>query len=309
MLLLKHPKYNEWASFVEHHPHGSPFQHPDCHALFSSYGKLPHKALLHFDQEDHIDGIITAYPCSFFPQWPAIPHALIGINAPLVDPHCTPLQAQTILYQLHSALRKSKNRQTPLIEVREMNGKSGSPYRTGSTKTRLYLNLVKEITSPETILQGSSPTLKREIQRIRRSPFTTEEAVKEDLVPLLHLFKRLYRKIRKPMIAKSILRGIVDSKREQYSFRLIVTKREGRICGGALLGFCKETCYEWYIVSDRTIKDSGVATTWGAMEYAQQRGYKQFDFMGIGREGIPYGVRRFKLKFGGTITTYHRYWL
>ncbi|NCA85222.1 MAG: peptidoglycan bridge formation glycyltransferase FemA/FemB family protein, partial [Clostridia bacterium] len=50
-----------------------------------------------------------------------------------------------------------------------------------------------------------------------------------------------------------------------------------------------------------------VLATWAAIDYAIKTGYRQFDFMGVGKPNVPYGVRDFKMRFGGTVVNYGRY--
>ena len=46
--------------------------------------------------------------------------------------------------------------------------------------------------------------------------------------------------------------------------------------------------------------------TWAAMEYAIENKIESFDFMGVGRPDVPYGVRDFKERFGGKQVNYGR---
>jgi lipid II:glycine glycyltransferase (peptidoglycan interpeptide bridge formation enzyme) len=50
-----------------------------------------------------------------------------------------------------------------------------------------------------------------------------------------------------------------------------------------------------------------VVSTWQAMQLVVDMGGGMFDFMGAGPRNKEYGVREFKLKFGGEITNEYRY--
>ena len=47
--------------------------------------------------------------------------------------------------------------------------------------------------------------------------------------------------------------------------------------------------------------------TYAAIEYAKQKDIPIFDFMGAGVPDKPYGVRDFKMEFGGEAVEFGRY--
>lgn len=305
MKIQRHPKHDEWAAFVCNHRYGSPFQHPDCFALFNTFGKLKPVSILHYDIDDYIDGVISAYPCSYVPSAPICPHALISVNAPLTDYAFSKSDQQIIQKDLTKAIVEFKGFKRPVMELRQMNGMDITP---GTTKYGLkHLNLIKDISSPEMLLQDMTNSRWRCIRKITRDGFHTElVASNRDLQPFIKILQRHYSKLKKPFISPEVIKGIATTTSEQNSFRVVVSKKGNKVCGGAILGFCRDTCYEWYIVSDKSVKNSGTAVTYGAMEFAMKAGYKKFDFMGIGRSDVEYGVRKFKLGFGGEVVAYRR---
>jgi hypothetical protein len=46
---------------------------------------------------------------------------------------------------------------------------------------------------------------------------------------------------------------------------------------------------------------------WNVICWAHRNGYKYFDFGGGGKQGVPYGVRDYKMKYGCEIEDYGRY--
>ena len=68
--------------------------------------------------------------------------------------------------------------------------------------------------------------------------------------------------------------------------------------------------YEWYRASiDERIEGvyPSVVATWQAMQLVADMGGGRFDFMGAGMQNKEYGVRIFKLKFGGELIPEYRY--
>ncbi len=125
------------------------------------------------------------------------------------------------------------------------------------------------------------------------------------------LFKLYRYKVRKPLPGWSFFENFYNltSPRPpgpvpQAPIGIIrLVKFDGRIIGGILAPVTPGRCiYEWYVCGlDREYREQhpSVLATWAALEYAIAHNIGSFDFMGVGRPGIPYGVRDFKARFGG----------
>ena len=92
---------------------------------------------------------------------------------------------------------------------------------------------------------------------------------------------------------------------------ILLAFKEDRIIGGIVCPVQdRNVMYEWYVCGldkDYPRNHPSVMVTWHALLYASQHDIRTFDFMGLGKPGIPYGVRDFKLRFGGEVTNYGRY--
>jgi len=91
--------------------------------------------------------------------------------------------------------------------------------------------------------------------------------------------------------------------------RLVV--RDGQVIGGILSPVTNNlNIYEWYVVGlDKVFPQhhSSILATWSAMEYAAHHQLHHFDLMGLGKPDEPYGVRDFKLRFGGEVVNFGRF--
>ena len=82
---------------------------------------------------------------------------------------------------------------------------------------------------------------------------------------------------------------------------LLLVKRLGKVIGGMLCPMIKgKVIYEWFVVGPAVV-------TWSVMDYANKNHFPLFDLMGAGKPDIPYGVRDFKMQFGGELKEYGRY--
>ncbi len=71
----------------------------------------------------------------------------------------------------------------------------------------------------------------------------------------------------------------------------------------------KNRIYEFYVGNESNYAkmNPGDFLLWEIFKWGKQHGYALFDFGGAGKPGIPYGVRDYKMKFGGTILELGRY--
>lgn len=93
--------------------------------------------------------------------------------------------------------------------------------------------------------------------------------------------------------------------------KYLLVKHEGKIIGGMMCPILEgKTIYEWYVCGlDEDFREyyPSVVATYAAIEYAKEHKLPLFDFMGAGKPDVPYGVRDFKMEFGGELVEHGRY--
>ena len=93
--------------------------------------------------------------------------------------------------------------------------------------------------------------------------------------------------------------------------KYLLVKFNGKVIGGMMCPvFNNKAIYEWYVCGlDEEYRElyPSVMATYAAIEYAKKHTIEMFDFMGAGKPDIPYGVRDFKMEFGGEQVEHGRY--
>ena len=91
----------------------------------------------------------------------------------------------------------------------------------------------------------------------------------------------------------------------------MLVKYNGKVIGGMMCPvFNNKAIYEWYVCGlDEEYRElyPSLMATYAAIEYAKKHTIERFDFMGAGKPDIPYGVRDFKMEFGGEQVEHGRY--
>ena len=135
-----------------------------------------------------------------------------------------------------------------------------------------------------------------------------EASSEQEIRDWYQILRQLYRqKVRTPLWSEAFFLQFYRSGVGMF----LMVKYEGKVIGGMMCPvFVEKAIYEWYVCGlDEEYKEQypSVMATYAAIEYAKQKGIPMFDFMGAGVPDKPYGVRDFKMEFGGEVAEYGRY--
>jgi len=176
-----------------------------------------------------------------------------------------------------------------------------------------YMNILVDTTlSPEKLFSNLSNSKKRQVSSSLNAgavvrPAQSEEEVKDFYKITNELYKK---KIKKPLIPQEVFLRIF---RDKSLGEVLLVYFDNKVVGGMLCPFYeKDEIYEWYIASlDLEMKTykvyPSVLVTWEVIKYASENGFRQFNFMGAGKQSNYYGVREFKMQFGGKLVEAPRY--
>jgi serine/alanine adding enzyme len=122
------------------------------------------------------------------------------------------------------------------------------------------------------------------------------------------ILKELYnQKVKKPIPNLEFFKTFYLSGLGKY---LLISYNQ-KIIGGIMCPIFKDkVIYEWYIAGlDIEYKElyPSVLATYAPILYAFNNNISRFDFMGAGKPEENYGVRNFKMKFGGELVNHGRF--
>ena len=149
----------------------------------------------------------------------------------------------------------------------------------------------------------------RQVKKALKNGVEIEEATSEkEVKDWYKILKNLYaEKIRTPLFSVEFF---LEFYRKGWGKYLLV-KHEDKVIGGMMCPVLKgRAIYEWYVCGlDEEYREQypSVMATYAAIEYAKKSKIEMFDFMGAGKPNIPYGVRDFKMEFGGKLVEYGRF--
>lgn len=146
--------------------------------------------------------------------------------------------------------------------------------------------------------------------RITESPYYCYATTKEQVRQYYALLRQHYKtKVRKPLFPYAFFESLVTSQ----TGKLLLLYTADKLIGGMIqVELPGKVVYDYYACAlDEAYKElSPSVLLYGiTMQQAINDGVKVFDTMGAGKPDVPYGVRDFKLRFGGTLVQEGRFLL
>lgn len=121
------------------------------------------------------------------------------------------------------------------------------------------------------------------------------------------ILKELYKeRVKLPLPAFSFFEANYDT---SFS-KLFLVKYNNKIVGGSFCFFDKKKIYTMYYCGERGVSSKIFPThiaVLAAIEFAINNNINQIDFMGAGLHDFEYGVRKYKLAFGGELIEHGRF--
>lgn len=178
-----------------------------------------------------------------------------------------------------------------------------------------HLNVVIDTGKDKDALWGGiHPTRRKQINRSQRRGV---ESVQDDpadnaiLTRCYSILKNTYRSAGLPLPGIVYFINAVREFGKNNELKLFTARHESEIIGFRMVLCFKDVVYDWYAASSRDHLDKypNDLLPWTILCWAKDNGFRKFDFGGAGKPGVEYGVRDYKVKFGGELVNFGRYML
>ncbi len=304
----------KWKDFVLGHPDANIFQMPEMYDHFSAIPNYDPVLIIVTDDSGKINAVLLSVIIrekKFIPDWLSSRTVING--GPLIDPE---INDKTDYYDriLVELTQIVKNRSL-FIEFRNFTDLSSYKELFGFHGFDLndHLNLIIETREPERVSTDISKSKQRQVKKSLKAGATIEEASTiDEVIEFYGILSLLYKsKVRKPLPSFQFFQNFFNGFVQEKKGIILLVKYEQKVIAGIVCPITPgKTIYEWYICGkDKEYREihPSVLVTWAAINYAVNHKIPTFDFMGMGKPGKEYGVRKFKTSFGGSVVNYGRY--
>ena len=307
--------YNEiekqqWQLLIEQSATATWFQTPEAYQFYASVDDV--QAFVYgVSEDDNLVGIVVGYTtiekCKFKQHFTA---RSIIVGGPLLADNISNEALTALLKEVRAM---ESNGQSPIanrpiyIETRNFNDYSRwkSVFESAGFAYQPHYDIHVRCNAQHRI----SERRQRELKRALKNGAEIIEAQSEQQIrDWYQILSRLYReKVRTPLFSEEFFLQFYRNGGGKY----LLVQYQGKIIGGMMCPVLdSKAIYEWYVCGlDEEYKDlsPSVVATHAAIEYAKQNDIPLFDFMGAGEPEIPYGVRDFKMEFGGELREFGRF--
>jgi serine/alanine adding enzyme len=164
----------------------------------------------------------------------------------------------------------------------------------------------------EALWNAIHPTRRKQINRgLKRGVRTQliDANQGKELDACFAILKQVYREAKLPYPGINYFRNAIRILGSRGYFKIVLALFNDEIIGFRFFLCYQDQVYDWYAGSNSAHYDKypNDILPWEILKWGAENGCKLFDFGGAGKPGVSYGVRDYKLKFGGTLVNYGRF--
>ena len=295
---------HQWQALVDQSSTATWFQTPEAYEFYMS---VLHE-MTPFVYALQCDGHLKALLCGYVtkeqcPLKQFFTRRAIVVGGILVADNTTDKQLQSLLLEVKERLHSK----AIYLEFRNLHDCSRwhQAFKQAGFTYQPHLNIHVTCNTTHSM---SDQRIRQVKKAIKNGVEIAEAQSEQEIRDWYQILKQLYRtKVRTPLWSEEFFLQFYRNGVGKYLF----VKFNGKVIGGMMCPvFNNKAIYEWYVCGlDEEYRElyPSVIATYAAIEYAKKQNIEIFDFMGAGKPDIPYGVRDFKMEFGGELVEHGRY--
>lgn len=301
--------YASLSKFILNHPHGNIFQTPEMYEVYRKTDNYETILIIVVDENDEICGVLLSSILNNFNG--LLKHFTsrsIIYGGPLVKNNSS--EILDIILKEYKKRIKGKAIYSQFRNIWDWNNNKAIFISNGFTFIE-HLDILHDLTFP-LIQQWSNlnGSAKNKVNKSTKSNVLFKELdLNIGLDETLSILKVVYQKAGLPLASKSFFTNAFDILGRSNNLKLFAALKDNCIIGIRLILIYKSVVYDWYAGGKNKYNNYNPNDflAWKVIEWGSLNGYSTFDFGGAGQPNIPYGVRDYKLKFGGELVSFGRF--
>jgi lipid II:glycine glycyltransferase (peptidoglycan interpeptide bridge formation enzyme) len=297
----------EWAEFVLKHPNGNIFQTPEMYEVYQNTPKFTPIILIAKDKENKIVGcLMSVIQKDYIGIIGEFTARSIVVGGPLAENNNT--EILELLLQIYNKIVSAKAIYSQFRNLFDMKNYR-MPFEKNGYKLEEHLDILINLRKTELELEEQlHKERKRNISQALKEGLTFK--VLDDDVNIKNvilLLKKTYNRVKVPFNYEKLFFNSYFILNDNVKF--FGAFCQGKMIAGQVRLCYKNTVYAWYSGSDSDYfqKRPNDFLLWNVILWSKENNFNVFDFGGAGKPDVPYGVRNYKLKFGGELVNYGRY--
>ncbi len=300
----------KWSEFVCNHPHGNIFQIPDMFDVYTAAENNEPLLVAVLDDEDKMSGIlltvIQKQYSGFLGNFTA--RSIIW-GGPLVKNNDK--EIFELIIEEYDKLIKGKVIYSQFRNLWEQ--ESGKNiFKNYNFEYDEHLNITIDLTIDKDVLWKSLAKSRREgIRKARRNDLVFGVTNSKDIIPTFYsLLRKTYKHAKLPYPKIDFFYSL-HNKLPSNNIKFFTLRKDHKILVVLVALIFNKCLYAYYI---GTIRDNHYLKMrpidlfyWEVIYWGKENGCITFDWLGAGKPDQEYGVRKFKLQYGGKVVELGRY--
>jgi lipid II:glycine glycyltransferase (peptidoglycan interpeptide bridge formation enzyme) len=301
---------DQWSEFVNEHPKGNIFQTPEMFDVYMTAENNDPVLIAILNEDDKVSGILLAviqkqYP-GFLGNFTA--RSIIW-GGPLVRDNDKKIYE--LIIKEYGKLIKGKAIYSQFRNLWEQ-GNEKYIFKNYNFKYEEHLNIIVDLTMDKDLLWKSLAKSRREgIRKARRNNLVFGVTNSEDIIPdFYNLLRKTYKHAKLPCPKIDFFYSL-HNKLSSNNIKFFTLSKDHEILiafvalifNKCLSAFYIGTIRENYYLRMRPVD----FFYWQVLCWGKENGCTTYDWLGAGKPDQEYGVRKFKLQYGGKVVELGRY--
>jgi lipid II:glycine glycyltransferase (peptidoglycan interpeptide bridge formation enzyme) len=301
---------NNWDDFLSNHSKMNIFQSFDFYTVYKNASCFEPIIVTTYNEENQINGYLQAV---IIKEKQGIlgrfSSRCIIWGGPLIKENY--LEGLDLLLKEYNRLIKKKAIYTEFRNLWQWDAASKEVFIKNGFLYKPHLDILISLNrDPDEILKDMHKGRRKNIRRAERKSLVFKEASCEtEEIEAINLIKNNYKRIKLPIPDNSFFQEALRQLKKQNNVKVFVLTYNEKIIACRFVLCFNKMIYDWYAAADEDYLDSypNDYLIWKVLEWGSLNEYSVFDFGGAGKVGKAYGVRDYKLKFGGELVEFGRF--
>ena len=298
---------NKWNEFVLNHSNGNIFQTAEYYDTMKSQINMEPVTIFLLDDKNEIQGLMIGTNLFENKIYKIFTKRTIFMGSPLVKDGSIKLLALIL-----EGYRKAFKYKTIYSEFRQICQKDlffETHFENVIAEKRL--NIIVDLKKSDSELFNLiASKRKKQIKKgfLRGCELKIYEGNDHQIIEDCYkILQQLYSKIGLPLVPLDFF--LSATKYLKQRFKIFTVYYDHNLVGFHFVLCHKKYIYDWFAASKEEYYDKypNDILSWEIIKWGSENGYELFDMGGAGKPGEKYGVRDFKLTFGGELISIYRY--
>lgn len=302
-------KRSDWDRFILNHPNGNIFQSSYYYYAIAKVDLYTPFFFCVIDEAEQIKGILVSVVYkqykgligflssrSIIHGGPIILNSDANVLELLLTKYLAEIKSKAIFSQFRNSWIQSNEK---------------SIFEEKNIFFEDHLDIIIDLTKDEEKLWKEIHSKRRnEIRRAtKEGTFFRKAENISDFKSAYNILLEVYERVKVPIPPFAILNNIYTELSKENMIQCFLAINDDKIIGTMIAFTYNNIIFDWYAGAKKEFykKYPNDLIPWEVFKWGKANGFNQFDFGGAGKPNQHYGVRDYKLKFGGKLVNFGRY--